>query len=138
MAFESLVTGAVFSYPYLWKHQADAGETEGRKDRPVAVALRIGRIDGLESIVVLPITSKAPASTQLAAEIPDMEKRCAGLDAHLRLWIVLDEANLDVVGKSYYLTEQKPIGHFSRSYFLPIARRFVAHFRNASKIDRTR
>lgn len=138
MAFESLVTGAVFSYPYLWKHQAGAGETEGRKDRPVAVALRIGRVDGLETIVLLPITSKAPASAQLATEIPDIEKRRAGLDVHLGLWIVLDEANLDVVGKSYYLVQREPIGHFSRSYFLPIARRFIAHFRTASKVDRTR
>lgn len=138
MAFESLVTGAVFSYPYLWKRQAEAGETEGRKDRPVAVALRIGRIDGLETIVVLPITSKAPVPDRMAAEIPLNEKRRAGLDPDLRLWIMLDEANLDVVGKSYYLSDQKPLGHFSRSYFLPIARQFVTHFRNASKVDRTR
>lgn len=138
MAFESIVTGAVFSYPYLWKRQAVAGETEGRKDRPVAVALRIGRVDGLETVVVLPITSKTPDPSQMATEIPDIEKRRAGLDVHLRLWIVLDEANLDVVGKSYYLVEQEPLGQFSRSYFLPIARRFVVHFRNAAKVDRTR
>ena len=138
MAFESLVTGAVFVYPYLWNRQAETGETEGRKDRPVAVALRIGRIDGLETIVVLPITSRAPLSSQRATEIPEIEKRRAGLDSSLRLWIVFDEANLDVLGKSYYLSNQYPLGHFSPSFFVPIARKFVAHFKSAAKIDRTR
>jgi hypothetical protein len=138
MPFESLVTGAVFIYPFLWKRQADAGETEGRKDRPVAVALRVGRVDGSESIVVLPITTKAPHSGQLTAEIPHIEKRRAGLDPDRRLWIVMDEANLDVLGNSYYMGDPAPIGTFSRSFFVPIARQFIAHFKAAAKIDRTR
>lgn len=114
MAFESLVTGAIFRYPYLRKHQAGRGETEGRKDRPVAVALRIGRVDGLETIVLIPITSKMPEAGRNATEIPEIEKRRAGLDPSMRLWIMLDEANMDVLGKSYYLTDQKPLASSAR------------------------
>jgi hypothetical protein len=138
MAFEALVTGAVFIYPYLWHRQAQSGETEGRKNRPVAVTLRIGRIDGLETIIVIPITSKAPHEDQLAVELPEIEKRRAGLDPNIRLWVVLDEANIDVVGKSYYLQDREPIGHLSKSFFVPVARRFVAYFKSANKVDRTR
>jgi hypothetical protein len=38
MSFDQLQTGVVLRYPYLWARQAKAGETEGRKDHPVAVA----------------------------------------------------------------------------------------------------
>ena len=138
MAFESLVTGAVFRYPYLWAREAGKGETEGRKERPVAVALRLGRIDGLETIIVIPITTKMPEAGRLASEIPDAEKRRAGLNPDLRLWIVLDEANVDVVGKSYYLADQQPMGHFSRPYFIPIVKNFAKHFRSLLKVDRNR
>jgi hypothetical protein len=138
MAFEALVTGAVFIYPYLWHRQAEAGETEGRKERPVAVTFRIGTIDGLEHIIVIPITSKAPLADQLAVELPQIEKRRAGLDQNMRLWLVLDEANIDVVGKSYYLRDQQPIGHLSKSFFIPVARQFVDYFKSANKVDRTR
>jgi hypothetical protein len=138
MAFESLITGAVFRYPYLWKHQAEKGETEGRKDRPVAVALRIGRVDGLEAIVVIPITSKMPGPERNAAEIPEIEKRRVGLNPEMRLWIMLDEANIDALGKSYHLQDQTPIGQFSKPYFLPIVREFARHFRSVMKVDRSR
>jgi hypothetical protein len=138
MAFEALVTGTVFRYPYLWRREAEKGETEGRKDRPVTVALRIGRFDGLETIILIPITTKMPEPGRLASEIPVAEKRRAGLDPDLRLWIMLDEANIDVIGKSYYLRDQKPIGHFSRAYFAPIVKEFAKYFRWVMKVDRIR
>jgi hypothetical protein len=138
MAFEALITGAVFRYPYLWNREAQNGETEGRKDRPVAVSLRIGKVEGLETIIVLPITSKSPGADRRAVEIPDIEKRRAGLDPALQLWIVLDEANIDVIGKSYYLADHEPTGYFSKPFFIPIAREFAKHFRSAMKVDRTR
>jgi hypothetical protein len=138
MAFEALTTGAVFRYPYLWKHEADRGETEGRKDRPVAVALRIGQLDGLETSIMIPITSKEPAKGRLATEIPETEKRRAGLAPDVRLWAMLDEANIDVLGKSYYLADNQPLGYFSHAYFVPLVRQFAKHFRSAVKVNRTR
>jgi hypothetical protein len=42
-----------------------------------------------------------------------MEKRRAGLDAALRLWIILDEYNQDTIGQSFYLEPEPPLGRFS-------------------------
>ena len=100
MSYEFLSTGVVFRYPFLWKHQQERGETEGRKNRPVTVAVRIGNVDGLDSVILLPITSKMPEPDRQAFEIPDIEKRRTGLDASLRLWIIVDEANIDEIGRS--------------------------------------
>jgi hypothetical protein len=41
-----LMTGSIALYPDLWARQARAGETEGRKERPVAVGVRIAQVDG--------------------------------------------------------------------------------------------
>jgi hypothetical protein len=72
--------------------EAERGETEGRKPRPVAVGVRIAKPKGEDLLVLFPITSQPPAYDRFAVAIPEMEKRRAGLDASLRLWIVLDEA----------------------------------------------
>lgn len=44
--YDEIQTAAVIRYPYLWSREADKGETEGRKNRPVAVGVRIARADG--------------------------------------------------------------------------------------------
>src|SRR4051812_13579821 len=55
-----------------------------------------------------------------------MEKRRAGLNASLRLWIVLDEYNQDVIGQSFYLEPDSQLGHFSKAFFLPLMKEFIA------------
>ena len=84
MSFDQLQTGTVLRYTYLWARQATAGETEGRKDRPVAVGVRLARKSG-DLILFFPITSKEPEASRFAAEIPPIEKRRAGLDVDMRL-----------------------------------------------------
>jgi hypothetical protein len=37
---DELRTGCVIRFPYLWVREAERGETEGRKARPVAVGVR--------------------------------------------------------------------------------------------------
>jgi hypothetical protein len=106
-------TGAVVEYPYLWAREAEAKETEGRKPRPVAVGLRLAG----DRVLLFPITSKAPMVDINAVEIPVTERRRAGLDQDIRLWIILEECNLDVVGQSYYLTPDPPLGNFSKQFF---------------------
>jgi hypothetical protein len=138
MAFEKFVTGTVFRYPCLWLREGQNGETEGRKQRPVAVGVRIREQNGQDILIVLPITSKMPEGGRFTSEIPDAEKRRAGLDPDLRLWIILDEYNGDVIGKSYYLTNREPLGQFSKSYFLPLITEFVRRKRAIKGIDRTR
>lgn len=128
-------TGSVIRYPYLWQWQAARGETEGRKDRPTAVAVRLPRAAG-DRLILLAITSQEPESTQRAVEIPEHEKKRAGLTVGLRLWIVIDEVNIDTVGRSFYLKPEPPLGSFSRSFFGPVLRAMLAG-RSVRKVDRT-
>jgi hypothetical protein len=43
---DELRTGCVIRFPYLWVREAERGETEGRKPRPVAVGVRICPAEG--------------------------------------------------------------------------------------------
>lgn len=124
MSYDNIATGSVILYPYLWCWQSEAGETEGRKKRPTAVSVRIKRKDG-DVLLLLPITSKMPDASRRALEIPDMEKHRAGLDRSLRLWIILDEFNTDMVGQSWYLEPNAVIGQFSKAFFLPVLKMII-------------
>jgi hypothetical protein len=138
MTFAKFRTGTIFRYSYLWAREADKGETEGRKERPVAVAIRLQRPGGKDRFILFPITTKMPDPDRFASEIPDREKRRAGLDHDIRLWIILDDVNTDQIGKSFYLRDQEPLGHLSRAYFLPLVREFIARKENVRATDRTR
>jgi hypothetical protein len=87
--------------------------------------VRISRNDGNDVLVPFPITSRQPSRDRFAAEIPAMEKRRAGPDATLRLWIILDEYNQDVIGRSFYLGPEPPLGRFSKAFFLPLMKEFI-------------
>ena len=137
MSFEQLQTGAVLRYAYLWARQAKAGETEGRKDRPVAVGVRIARKSG-DLILFFPVTSKEPEASRFAVEIPPIEKRRAGLDADMRLWLILDEYNTDIIGLSFYMDPAPPLGSFSKAFLLPLLRAFVARRKAAAEVNRFR
>lgn len=133
--YDDIQTATVIRYPYLWSREAERGETEGRKHRPVAVGVRITRPDG-DLVLFFPITTKEPESSRFATEIPAIEKRRAGLNADLRLWIILDEFNSDVIGQSFYLEPEPPIGRFSKAFFLPILRAFVARRKYLIEVSR--
>lgn len=135
--YDGIQTAAIVRYPYLWAREAGNGETAGRKDRPVAVGVRISRPDG-DLVLFFPITTKQPEKTRFAAEIPSIEKRRAGLDADLRLWIILDEFNSDVIGRSFYLEPEPPLGRFSKAFFLPLLREFIARRKSLTEISRFR
>ena len=138
MSFDQLRTGCVILFPYLWVREAERGETEGRKPRPVAVGVRIARSTGDDVLVLFPITSQPPSPDRFAAEIPEMEKRRAGLDATLRLWIILDEYNQDTVGQSFYLEPEPPLGRFSKAFFLPLMKEFIARRATTRGVNRRR
>lgn len=137
MSYELIQTAYVIRYPYLWAREARRGETEGRKERPVTVGVRMSRIDG-DLVLFFPITTRQPEASRFAAEIPAMEKRRAGLDTDLRLWIVFDEFNTDIVGRSFYLEPEPPIGRFSKAFFLPLLREFVARRKSLIEVSRRR
>lgn len=138
MSFDRLRTGCVILFPYLWVREAERGETEGRKPRPVAVGVRIARPRGDDVLVLFPITSQPPSADRFAAEIPEMEKRRAGLDATLRLWIILDEYNQDTIGQSFYLEPAPPLGRFSKAFFLPLMKEFIARRATTRGVNRRR
>lgn len=120
MSFEEIGTGAILRYAYLWACEADQGETEGRKTRPVAVGVRLSRPKGEDVILLFPITSQEPSPSRLAAEIPAIEKRRGGLATEQRLWLILDEYNQDVIGRSFHLEPESRIGQLSKAFLLPL------------------
>jgi hypothetical protein len=61
----------VIAYAYLWRHEHQAGNDEGLKDRPSVIVLAVEReADGAMIVTVLPITHSAPTSPGAAVEIP--------------------------------------------------------------------
>lgn len=138
MSFDDLRSGFVIRFPYLWVREAGRGETEGRKSRPVAVGIRLDRPDGNDLLLLFPITSQPPSPDRFAVEIPEIEKRRAGLDVALQLWIILDEYNQDIIGQSFYLEPEPPLGRFSKAFFLPLMREFIARRATARGVSRRR
>jgi hypothetical protein len=93
MAIPTPEAGLVISYAYLWHREHQAGQEEGRKDRPSVIVLATERVDdGATAVTVLPITHSAPADPASAVEIPAPVKRHLGLDAE-RSWIIVAEGN---------------------------------------------
>ena len=137
MSYDDIQTASVIRYPYLWAREAHKGETEGRKERPVAVGVRLPRPDG-DLVLFFPISTKQPEPARFSAEIPAIEKRRAGLDTDLRLWIILDEFNTDRVGRSFYMEPEPPLGRFSKAFFLPLLRAFIARRKEFTEVSRFR
>ena len=82
------VAGTVLRFGYLWKRAAEGGQTEGSKDRPVALVIAAANGE----CVVVPITHTPPRDPETAIEIPAEQRVRIGLDDD-RAWIVLSEFN---------------------------------------------
>jgi hypothetical protein len=77
----------------LWRREHQAGQEEGRKDRPSVIVLAVERQpDDAILVTVLPITHSAPVDPAAAIEIPAPIKRHLGLD-DARSWIIVEEGN---------------------------------------------
>lgn len=140
MTFELPPQGSVIEYPYLWVSQRDAGEIEGRKNRPVCLVLRIADAEhAIHHIVLLAISSQPPHEDQVGLEIPDTERRRAGLSRYPRAWIMVSEYNYDIAERSWYLQPSKPpIGQFSTAFLRTIAQAFKGTMAaKTAKVDRT-
>ncbi|QEP30595.1 hypothetical protein [Pukyongiella litopenaei] len=108
--------GQVFDYHYLWKWQADRGESEGRKKRPSCVVIVVTNQTGQHVMFIAPITSKSPDEGRVALKIPETEARRARLDSDVPLWVVLDELNADILETSYTIEERSPRGSFGAAF----------------------
>lgn len=140
MASELPAQGSVIVYPYLWVTQRDAGETEGRKTRPVCLVLRLrDPKQDLHHLLLLAISSQPPRADQAALEIPDTERRRAGLSRYTRAWIIISEYNYDIAERSwYYEPNRPPLGAFSAPFLRDIAKALRTALTNAAaRVDRT-
>lgn len=108
--------GDLWDYPYLWAWQAERGEEEGRKNRPCAIALAVRKHQGQTEVILLPVTSQQPPAERSCVEVPEIERKRAGLDELIRLWVICDEFNADLPEQSYYFEPHGRLGAFSRSF----------------------
>lgn len=134
MAVEFPSPGHVFDYHYLWKWQADRGETEGRKKCPSCVVIVVTNAAGQHVMFIAPIISKAPEKARTAIQIPETDARRANLDSDVPLWVVLDELNADVLETSYTLEERSARGSFSPAFTDTILRG-VQRLRAAGRLN---
>lgn len=134
-----LPRGSVIRYPYLWRWQREGGETEGRKERPVCLAISGQFRDGT-ALILLPISGTPPSSEQVALEIPQLERRRAGLDEGKPAWVTVSEYNFDIREGSYYLDPAAlPIGQLSEAFLKQVFRLLRDRLTDSrSRIDRTR
>jgi hypothetical protein len=86
------IPGLVIRYFYLWKREADQGQTEGQKHRPCVVVLCVEEIDGEKVVTVAPITHTKPDDADQAIELTSATRRRLGLDAQ-KNWIMATEVN---------------------------------------------
>ncbi|QXQ07581.1 type II toxin-antitoxin system PemK/MazF family toxin [Sphingosinicellaceae bacterium] len=73
----------VIHYRYLWRHEAERGEEDGRKDRPCLVLSADQRSGGLTVITVAITTRKYDPAHSV--EIPPRVIRHLGLDDRSRI-----------------------------------------------------
>ena len=93
MPLPSPEPGLVISFAYLWRHEHNRGQEEGRKDRPCLIVLSVttgGR--NTPRVTVAAITHTPPHADAFAVEVPPKVKQHLGLDDE-RSWIILDEVN---------------------------------------------
>ena len=135
-------SGAVFAYPYLWKADAERGLTDS-KDRTTCMAVRrdVAGTDGniISHLLLLGITDRVWIG-QLALEVPDTEKRRAGLNPQRPAFVVVSEYNYDVLPHSWhYAPRSETYGKFSSKFTEDIATaiRVVSTDAGLSKVDRT-
>lgn len=130
-----LTRGSVITYPFLWSREAEAGETEGRKERETVLASSF-QFEGKEHLALIPITASPPAAGQTAYQLPETEVRRLSRGGKVRLWVILSEVNFDIVGESFYLAPDCKIGDLSPKVFAEVWKAFVAALPQAKRVRR--
>lgn len=122
----SIETGNIVpAYPYLWRWQSQRGEEEGRKSRPVCVAIANRDMGGLTHLALLAITGMAPRANQVAVEIPPLEIRRIGLSEFKQAWVIVSEYNYDILERSFSLEPPaSPLPKLSQKFLKAVLRAF--------------
>lgn len=126
-----------FAFLIFGRANPIAAKPKAARFAPATVGVRISKPNGDDVLMLFPITSQQPQKDRFAAEIPDIEKRRAGLDVSIQLWIVLDEYNQDVIGRSFYLKPEPSLGYFSKAFLLPLLRKLIARRSKAKAVHRS-
>lgn len=102
----------------------------------MALALLTRTAAGELEVLMVPITSRPPRDHAFALPVPDIEKRRAGLDLRLPLWIITDEANVDLPGRSFYFEPAGRIGAFGPQFTRSVQALMIEALK-ARKLNRT-
>ncbi|WP_282759354.1 type II toxin-antitoxin system PemK/MazF family toxin [Komagataeibacter saccharivorans] len=85
--------GLVISYAYLWRHEHNRGQEEGRKHRPCVIVLAVEKAGGRATrVTVAAVTHTPPTPDAAAVEMPQKVKQHLGLD-DAQSWIIVNEVN---------------------------------------------
>lgn len=84
--------GEVICHAYLWRNQAERGQTEGTKERPCVVVHMQEEGEGGTRLYVVPITHTKPFDSERSVNCPVATKRRLGLDEQAS-WIITSEVN---------------------------------------------
>jgi antitoxin component of MazEF toxin-antitoxin module len=118
MAIPTPESGLIISYAYVWDHEAQSRQEEGRKDRPCVIALAVERQqDGETLVTVLPVTHRPPKDAAAAVEIPRAVKKHLGLDDE-RSWVVVSEGD-QFVWPGYDLRKVRSTDRYDYGYLPP-------------------
>jgi hypothetical protein len=104
-------------------------------DRPSRQTLEVGDEAGISKRASASRRRPKRPESSVVRIVPEMEKRRAWLDATVRLWIILDEY---IVGQSFYLEPEPPLGRFSKAFFLPLMKEFISRRAGARGVNRRR
>lgn len=133
MPIDEPETGLVINYHFLWARQHEHGEMSGRKARPVCVVVPLRTPAG--TVVLFPLTTQPPGPDRVAIEVPETERRRLKLRGYGPSWIILDEANSDVMPGTYHLepVSYDPLvvsyGKFSDAFVQLVVRTVAAALR---------
>jgi len=83
--------GEVIYHAYLWRNQADRGQSEGTKERP-CVVIHLHKDGDDTRVYVVPITHTMPYGNERSLLCPDATKKRLGLDDQPS-WIITSELN---------------------------------------------
>jgi hypothetical protein len=138
MAIPTPEPGLIISYAYVWDHEAQSGQEEGRKDRPCVIALAVERQpDGETLVTVLPVTHRPPDNPAAAVEIRLAVKKHLGLDDE-RSWVIVSEGD-QFVWPGYDLRKVRDTDRFDYGFLPPrFFNQILAAFRAWHKAHKVR
>jgi hypothetical protein len=93
VSFPEPKPGLVVRYDYLWAHEAERGQDQG-KDRPTCLVAASDSAARPRYVVLLPITHEQPSGDTIGIEIPAKVKQAIGLD-DAPSWVIISEHNID-------------------------------------------